>query len=178
MMGHDRAAWARAGAAAQLEAVRAAPPAVQRDVARRYDWDQHPETVLGWIMAQRHVDLATALVVFLAGRPERFNYMAKRTVPADAAARCRLIDNVCQRINCGFYLPAGPADPALHARAGAWLAAQQRDRQQGCRGRWVLEEAILGPSAGPAGHAPRALAERRKVPPRPEIGLGPAPPLA
>ncbi|MEO3415455.1 hypothetical protein AAFO92_12435 [Roseovarius sp. CAU 1744] len=115
------------------------------DLARNYSWFQHPEKVLGWIMAQKCVDLGTALTVFLNGEPERFNYMPKRDVPEGYRGVVRLLDNICQRINSGFYL-ADPNSPLNdRRRVSKWLDYQTADHDEGHLGRWQLDSRILDP---------------------------------
>ena len=115
------------------------------ELARTYSWFQHPERVLGWIMAQKCVDLGTALVVFLNGEPERFNYMPHRDVPEGYRGVVRLLDNICQRLNSGFYL-ADPHNPMPdRKRLTKWITYQQADRTEGRWGRWQLDEDVLEP---------------------------------
>lgn len=130
----EHLAMARLGTAQQL-----------CDLARNYSWWQHPEKVLGWIMAQKGIDLGTALMVFLNGEPERFNYMPKSDVPEGYRGVVRLLDNICRRINSGFYL-ADPMSPVPdRRRINTWLSYQVADRAEGHLGRWQLEETILEP---------------------------------
>ncbi len=135
--------WTQGGAEAHLEVMRRARRTDLAGLARSYDWDASPEPVLGWVMAQRRIDLSAALAVFLRGAPERFNYMPKRDVPKEHVPTTRLLDNICLRINSGFYLPGAPAAAADMPRLENWIAAQKADRTEGCGGRWVLDEAIL-----------------------------------
>ncbi len=115
------------------------------ELARDYCWFQHPEKVLGWIMAQKFVDLGTALTVFLNGEPERFNYMPKRDVPEGYRGVARLLDNICQRINSGFYL-ADPNSPLRNRRrVTKWLDCQTADHAEGHMGRWQFDARILDP---------------------------------
>ena len=112
-------------------------------LARSYDWSAHPEPVLGWVMAQTCIDLGNAVTVFFGGEPERFNYLSKREVPRCYVPGARLLDNICLRINCGFYLPDAQGDAARMVRLANWTAAQKADRGQGTSGRWVLDEDIV-----------------------------------
>lgn len=109
----------------------------------RYDWSLAPERVLGWAMAQRGIDLGTALQVFFNGQPARFNYMPKRDVPADYHGVARVLDNICLRINSGFYLAYPGQAPDCADSLGHWLRYQTADRAEGRRGRWILDERIL-----------------------------------
>lgn len=109
------------------------------------DWAEADTERLGTLMAGRDVDLGTALFVFFRGGPERFNYIPKRAVPADLRATARLLDNICLRINSGFYLVEPGRKPQCHATMTRWLDYQAADRKESRRGRWILDEAILAP---------------------------------
>jgi len=113
-------------------------------LARKYDWSMHPEAVLGWVMAQKSIDLGAALEVFFNGEPERFNYMRKMDVPQEFRGAARVLDNICLRVNSGFYLAYPNQDVTARKRVARWLEFQQADRDEGRRGRWILDERILG----------------------------------
>jgi len=115
------------------------------------DWSAASCKRLGRIMARRDVDLATALCVFFRGAPERFNYLPKPHVPDGYRAVARQLDNICLRINSGFYLPLPERPLACRAELDRWLAYQRADRQEGRCGRWVLDEATLAPLLEAAG---------------------------
>jgi hypothetical protein len=123
--------------------VRQATPEQLRKFIRSYDWRLYPETVLSWALAQRPVDLGSALTCFFNGEPERFNYLPKRDVPEKYYATAQILDNICLRVNSGFYLclPDWPVEQTR--RLGNWLTYQQADRSEKCRGRWILDENIL-----------------------------------
>lgn len=137
--------WTDGDARAHLSRVRNLPEARLCEVARSYDWGRYPETVLGWIMAQKCLDLDTALAAFFAGVPERFNYLHKREVPPEFAGQCRVLDNICLRVNSGFYLPRPQAETRSHEALAKWLAVQDIDRREGAAGRWVFDETIVMP---------------------------------
>ena len=109
------------------------------------DWSAASCKGLGRIMARRDVDLATALCVFFRGAPERFNYLPKPHVPDGYRAVARQLDNICLRINSGFYLPSPERPLTCRAELDRWLGYQRADRQEGRCGRWVLDEARLAP---------------------------------
>lgn len=109
------------------------------------DWSEAPCVGLGRAMARRDVDLATALCVFFRGAPERFNYLPKSHVPDGYRAVARHLDNICQRINSGFYLPAADVRLGCRTTLDRWLDYQRADRQEGRCGRWVLDETVLMP---------------------------------
>ncbi len=126
-----------------LEIARHAADDDLRALARLYDWQLHPETVLGWVMAQRAVDLGSALTCFFNGEPERFNYLAKRDVPERHLGIARTLDNICLRVNSGFYLALPEMGVDQKKRLQNWLTYQKADRQERRRGRWILDESIL-----------------------------------
>ena len=137
--------WHQGTAEEHLAMARKGTPEQLCTLARSYDWFQHPETVLGWVMAQKCIDLGTALAVFLRGEPERFNYMPKRDVPEGYRGVARLLDNICLRMNSGYYL-ADPKSPIENVkRLKKWIAYQADDRIEGRMGRWQLDESILEP---------------------------------
>ena len=127
----------------QLSLVRKASQDDMRVLARHYDWSSHPEPVLGWMMAQKSMDLSSALVVFFNGDPERFNYLGKRDVPQEYRGAARVLDNICLRVNSGFYRLRPGQKLQSRARLEKWLEYQQADRDEGRRGRWILDEAII-----------------------------------
>ena len=135
--------WSASDRDEQLSLVRKASQDDMRVLARHYDWSSHPEAVLGWMMAQKSMDLSSALVVFFNGDPERFNYLAKRDVPQDYRGAARVLDNICLRVNSGFYRVRPGQKLPGRARLEKWLEYQQADRVEGRRGRWILDEAII-----------------------------------
>ena len=128
----DHVRMARKGTSAEIRAL-----------ARVYDWGRHPVAVLGWVMAQKGIDLGTALSVFQNASPLQYNYIGKRDVPAVHRGMCRLLDNICQRINCGFYLPERGSSIMREDKMHAWIKYQQDDDAEGRVGRWVLDEGIV-----------------------------------
>jgi hypothetical protein len=143
MHSFDRFDWSRGSAEAHLAMARRGTENQVRALARRYDWSMYPETVLGWIMAQKFIDLGTALTAFLNGEPERFNYLPKRDVPDTYRGAARVLDNICLRVNSGFYLASAEHDVSGHGRIARWLEYQAADREEGRRGRWILDEEIV-----------------------------------
>ena len=112
-------------------------------MALSYDWSLHPETVLGWLMAQKSMDLGTALSVFLNGQPHRFNYMPKRDVPEAFRGAAQILDAICLRLNSGFYLLWPDQDVTDRERIKRWLLSQAQDRLEGRQGRYILDEGIV-----------------------------------
>jgi hypothetical protein len=124
------------------------------------DWSEAPCAGLGRAMARRDLDLATALSVFFGGAPERFNYLPKPHVPDGYRAVARHLDNICMRINSGFYLPAPGVRLARRDALERWLEYQRADRAEGRCGRWVLEETLLEPLFETACHRAAAPVPR------------------
>lgn len=143
MQGFETFDWQSGTREAHLEMARQASPAQLRALARRYDWTMHPETVLGWVMAQGCIDLGSALTAFFNGGPERFNYIPKRQITEPYQGAARLLDNIVRRVNSGFYLVDPGRDVASRKTLAKWLATQDADRAVGWQGRYVLDEAIL-----------------------------------
>ncbi|MFU8777071.1 MAG: hypothetical protein ACNA7M_05310 [Roseovarius sp.] len=129
----------------QIEHLRALSPEALCVALAGYDWTRDPEPVLGWAMAQLGIDLCTALAVFFNGDPGRFNYMPKAHVPDNYLGVARVLDNICLRVNSGFYLIHPGESPCCKARLSTWLGYQGADRAEGRRGRWILDERILAP---------------------------------
>ena len=148
MQSFERFQWSSASKSEQLAMAQKGNQIQVCALARKYDWSLEPEAVLGWIMAQSDIDLTTALAVFLNGEPERFNYLPKRDVPIAYRGAARLLDNISQRLNCGFYLPQPGQALRRRPRLERWLAYQAADQAEGRQGRWVLDPAILEPVLG------------------------------
>ncbi|QFT81481.1 hypothetical protein FIU89_12730 [Roseovarius sp. THAF27] len=127
----------------QLAWLRQCKPDEARRFAREHDWSGDPRPVLGWVMAQKFMDLGTALTVFLNGMPHRFNYMPKRDVPHELCGAAQMLDTICLRLNSGFYLAWPDQDVSDRARILRWMDAQAEDRQEGRQGRYILDERIV-----------------------------------
>lgn len=128
--------WEGVQAEPQSDAVAAVAQA-----AIAFDWDTGDMKVLGRLMSKLGLDLATAVQVFMNGRPQDFNYLHKDDVALKDSARCNMLDCLHRKISCGFYLP----DPQVglgpvRAEAEAWIARQRHDRARGHTGRWVFNE--------------------------------------
>lgn len=135
--------WSVGTSGDHQEKMRSLSPKQLRHVARIYDWRLHPEEALGWVMAQKCMDLSSALSAFMNGEPERFNYMPKRDVPDQYHAAARVLDNICLRVNSGFYLSNPDTSVDNERRLARWLKYQDVDRSEGRRGRWILDEGII-----------------------------------
>ncbi|WP_420568105.1 hypothetical protein [Thalassovita sp.] len=107
-----------------------------------FDWDAGDLRQLGRHMSKIGLDLATAVRVFLNGRPHDFNHMHPDDVPLNDSARCSMLDSLHSRICAGFYLPDPEVGlgPVRH-EAQAWINAQRLDRTERREGRWVFDEA-------------------------------------
>ncbi|GGO57931.1 hypothetical protein SAMN05444398_10745 [Roseovarius pacificus] len=143
MQSFDEFDWSDGTPEEHLKMVREANEDQLRHLARSYDWAMYPVPVLGWAMAQKCMDLGTALTVFLNGEPERFNYVPKRHVPEDYRGVARMLDNICLRVNSGFYLVYPERDVSNRKRLMKWVSYQQADRAEGRQGRYTFDEEIL-----------------------------------
>lgn len=128
----DQLAWLRQSTADEA-----------RRFAREHDWSGDPRLVLGWIMAQKFMDMGTALTVFFNGMPHRFNYMPKRDIPLELCGAAQVLDTICLRLNSGFYLVWPDQDVEDRARILNWIDAQAEDRLEGRQGRYILDERIV-----------------------------------
>ncbi|QFT92594.1 hypothetical protein FIU86_07055 [Roseovarius sp. THAF9] len=127
----------------QLSYLRGCTQVQARRFLRAYDWSGDPRRVIGWGMAQKFMDLGTALTVFLNGEPHRFNYMPKREIPEELAGTALMLDSICLRLNSGFYLVWPDQDVEDRSRIMRWLETQAEDRQEGRQGRYILDERIV-----------------------------------
>ncbi|WP_439525517.1 hypothetical protein [Roseovarius mucosus] len=159
--------WSASPVAEQIEYLRGLAPESFHQALIEYDWALAPEPVLGWAMAQRGIDLCTALSVFFNGDPGRFNYIPKPHVPEPYRGVARVLDNICLRVNSGFYLIYPGKLPCCQHRLSKWLSYQQADRDEGRRGRWMLDERILEPMLQDDLRLPRDQAPVNK--PRPSL---------
>lgn len=135
--------WPTGTVSEQLESARRCSEDQLRQIACACDWGPQSEMVLGWIMAQRCIDLCTALRVFMQAAPQELNYVPKRNVDTADMGRARLLDNICLRINCGFYLPLYGTSTGCRECVAEWVSYQTAERNEGREGRWVLDEKIL-----------------------------------
>ena len=135
--------WSIGTIAEQLETLRGCSVEELRKIAIACDWRPAQEMVLGWIMAQRCIDLTTALQVFMNAEPEKLNYVSKRNLSNRHLGTARLLDNICLRINCGFYLPLRGTSSASQAQVNEWVSLQTAARHEGREARWELDEKIL-----------------------------------
>jgi hypothetical protein len=140
--------WAGADEDEQMRKVRALALDARNMLMRSYDWGQYPESVIGWLSAQKGIELGAALAAFFNGDPMRFNYVHPRHVPQDYAGVIRLLDAIHLRINAGFYLPHPKFSETGLRLLDKWLHYQKEDQRARQRGRWVFDRAVLEPICG------------------------------
>ncbi|MEO0752200.1 MAG: hypothetical protein AAFY25_10380 [Pseudomonadota bacterium] len=171
----NRFAWSNQTQQEQLQMAHHASREDLRLMARAFDWSTDHEAVLSWMMANKAMDLASALTVFFNGDPARFNYLGKHDVPRDYRGATKLLDNICLRINSGFYRASTAVRMDNRQRLDRWLMFQEADRSEGRRGRWILDEAIVETAFARTDPAPerRAVKELRPQDPQPVIEAGP-----
>ena len=154
----NRFAWSNQSQEEQLQMARSASREDLRLMARAFDWSTDHGPVLSWMMANKSMDLASALTVFFNGDPARFNYISKRAVPIEHRGSTKLLDNICLRINSGFYRASNSVRVDNRHRLDHWLMFQEADRIEGRRGRWILDEEIIDRALTPAGPSPEMQA--------------------
>lgn len=129
-----------------LQEIRGGSLSDRRAALRAFDWASGDLRKLGWSMAQKGVDLGTAMTVFLNGTPARYNHLRKDKVPPEARAQCQVLDAIHHRAVSGFYLPdpdQGVED--VFARILDWVELQEEDRAKGRMGRWVFDPVLFTP---------------------------------
>ncbi|MGH1423379.1 MAG: hypothetical protein ACRBBU_01515 [Pseudooceanicola sp.] len=136
--------------------------------ARQLDWSITSAEVMGWICAQRSVDLGTAMTMFLNARPHRFNHTDREELNDADRRLCVALDALAQRINCGYYLPSPDAPMTNPRDFSAWMRVQESDRQSGRKGRWQFNPVVVAPmisdirfQAKPSRFAPKSANNSR-----------------
>ncbi len=115
------------------------------ELARRLDSTSMTSSVLGWISAQRSVDLGTAMTLFINAEPHRWNYIPKEEVDEADRRLVAALDALCQRINCGYYLP-DPERPLEKVREfHEWMRTQESDDRSRRKGRWRFNSVTVAP---------------------------------
>ncbi|GGL83803.1 hypothetical protein GCM10011534_02140 [Pseudooceanicola nanhaiensis] len=128
-----------------LDMLKALSPKDLCDLARRLDRSTMTPAVLSWISAQRSVDLGTAMSLFMNAQPDSFNHLEKDAVPEPYRRLCAALDALCQRINCGYYLP-DPQRPLDKVRDFVrWMGDQEADARSRRKGRWVFNPVTVAP---------------------------------
>lgn len=113
--------------------------------ARQLPWTEDNLPELRDILAHQGVDLGTALTVFMNGNPLKYNATAREDVPQKDRAACALLDAICQRVNCGFYLPDTSRQMRDCRGFCQWVSGQQADARNGRRGRWCFNPVLVAP---------------------------------
>lgn len=135
------------------------------ELARRLDRTTMTPKVLSWLSAQRSLDLGTAMTLFINAEPARYNMIDKDNVPEAYRKMCAALDALCQRINCGYYLP-DPARPLENVEEfRAWMQQQEAMVRTRKRGRWNINPIVAAPMIADI----RATAKKRR-------GFGMSPP--
>lgn len=137
--------WGSLPADRQISLLKKLKPDMLCEFVRRIDPKTADISVLRWIAARQEIDLATALSLFCAFDPRNVNLVPKDALPQDTRARSAVIDVLCQRINCGFYVPIASRKVVNPSAIVDWLRNQQEDRKAGRCGRWILDPSILSP---------------------------------
>ncbi|MGR3321270.1 MAG: hypothetical protein ACU0DK_04995 [Pseudooceanicola sp.] len=115
------------------------------ELARRLDRTTMTPKVLSWISAQRSLDLGTAMTLFINAEPERYNLMDKESVPEGYRKLCAALDALCQRINCGYYLP-DPSRPLERTEEfSRWMKQQEAMDRTRRKGRWNFNPIVVAP---------------------------------
>ncbi|WP_407492741.1 hypothetical protein [Pseudooceanicola sp. MF1-13] len=129
----------------QIAILKKLKPEMLCTFVRKIDPLKTDVSVLRWIAARQELDLGTALTLFFNFEPSRLNLLPRDNYPRDLRDYCAVMDVLCQRINCGFYIPIAARrmeDPSL---VSEWLRRQDEDQNLGRRGRWVLNGKLLAP---------------------------------
>ncbi|WP_148234678.1 hypothetical protein [Pseudooceanicola batsensis] len=129
----------------QISMLKKLKPEMLCSFIRRIEPMKTDVAVLRWIAARQELDLGTALTLFFAFDPGRLNLLPRNAYPKDLQDRCSVIDVLCQRINCGFYIPIAARKIEDQAQVRDWLCRQEQDVEIGRRGRWVLNDKIVAP---------------------------------
>ncbi|MWB77597.1 hypothetical protein GLS40_06145 [Pseudooceanicola sp. 216_PA32_1] len=138
-------AWRGMSEAEQLWSLKSMGAEALCDVARTIKWDETSMGLIGWLSAQRDLDLGSAMTLFLNCDAGRFNHLPKDEVAEADRRRCGVLDAICQRVNCGFYLP-DPRRPLDDDRGfKAWMTAQNQNRRSCGKGRWIFNPVMVAP---------------------------------
>jgi hypothetical protein len=137
--------WTTLAPERQISMLKKLKPDMLCSFVRRLDPTELDISVLRWVAARQELDLGTALTLFFAFNPRRYNLLPRDAMDDDIRARCSVIDVLCQRINCGFYVPIASRRMDNPALVADWIKRQSEDREAGRRSRWVFDAAILSP---------------------------------
>lgn len=137
--------WTTLAPERQISMLKKLKPDMLCSFVRRLDPADLDISVLRWVAARQELDLGTALTLFFAFEPRRYNLLPRNAFPEELRAQCSVIDVLCQRINCGFYVPIASRRMQNPALVAEWVRRQSEDIEAGRRGRWVFDPAILSP---------------------------------
>lgn len=147
----------------QVAVLKKLKPEMLCSFVRRIEPMKTDISVLRWIAAQQDIDLGTALTLFFNFEPARINLYDRENLPNDLRDYCAVMDVLCQRINCGFYIPIASRKLENPALLVDWLHRQDLADETARPGRWKLSAAIVRPmiaerkprSFGGRGNSPR-----------------------
>jgi|LUMW01.1.fsa_nt_gb hypothetical protein len=137
--------WVAMPADRQVTVLKKLKPEMLCSFVRRIDPLTTDVSVLRWIAARQEIDLATALTLFFNFNPRKLTAQRADKTSDDMRNYCSVMDVLCQRINCGFYIPMASRamdDPAM---LRAWLDQQAATQRNGHQLRWTLSAKILEP---------------------------------
>lgn len=160
--------WTTLAPERQISMLKKLKPDMLCTFVRRLDPVELDISVLRWVAARQELDLGTALTLFFAFNPRRYNLLPRTALPDDVRARCAVIDVLSQRINCGFYIPIAARRMDNPALVADWLKRQAEDIEAGRRGRWIFDTSILAPMMVDKPAMPRA----GRIAPRPGLIQG------
>lgn len=137
--------WTTLAPERQISMLKKLKPDMLCSFVRRLDPTELDISVLRWVAARQELDLGTALTLFFAFSPRRYNLLPRNGFPDEIRAHCSVLDVLCQRINCGFYVPIAARRMDNPALVADWIKRQSEDIEAGRRGRWVFDQTILSP---------------------------------
>ncbi|MGI3168090.1 hypothetical protein ACRARG_02990 [Pseudooceanicola sp. C21-150M6] len=137
--------WGNLTVDRQIHMLKKLKPDMLCSFVRKLDAEDTDAAVLRWIAARQELDLGTALTLFFAFDPRRWNLLPRAAFPADKRDQFAVLDALCQRINCGFYLPIASRRMDDREEVAKWLERQKLDAEAGRRGRWVFDRNIIAP---------------------------------
>lgn len=148
--------WTTLAPERQISLLKKLKPDMLCSFVRRLDPTDLDISVLRWVAARQELDLGTALTLFFAFSPRRYNLLPRNALPEDTRARCAVIDVLCQRINCGFYIPIASRRMDNPALVADWIKRQSDNIEAGRNARWMFDPSILAPMLVDKSAQPRA----------------------
>lgn len=147
--------WTTLAPERQISLLKKLKPDMLCTFVRRLDPTELDISVLRWVAARQELDLGTALTLFFAFSPRRYNLLPKDALSDDLRARCSVIDVLCQRINCGFYIPIASRRMENPALVADWIKRQSENMEAGRKARWNFDPSILSPMLADKPSSPR-----------------------